>query len=690
MIFGKVAPATSAPLTYNINRNETLAQIVNELANAVGLPPSADVAGNTDSKIIQLVYVVNAAATDLIGMRQWSMLNREASLVIQADYPGQVEKAYDLPIDFDQFVSQTLNNSSSTITGKATLPQEWQALKTLWPGAMTTNTMWRVREGQILFLYPPESPQTITYEYQSIAWCIDADIANQRKNQANKNGDVILLDGYLVALLAKAKWLEINKFDSSAAMRDFLRQYDLRVDNQAAAPVLGMVLNDQYGLGTPGVVIAAGGSGGEGPPGPPGPQGPRGGTGPAGEPGPIGPVGPNGPAGPEGPPGPAGPEGPEGPMGGEAGAVVVAETPPPDPADGQTWLESDTGKTYIWYINPDGFGQWIAIYSSGQPGPEGPTGPVGPQGPQGEAGAGLKYAGRINSSADLPSVYDLTPIGYYWIANDTGNGWAMYENESLQPGKGWVDIGRIVGEKGETGAQGPQGEVGPQGLKGDTGDQGIQGIQGEVGPQGPIGFTGPQGDKGDTGPQGPQGDKGDTGDQGPTGLTGPQGPQGIEGQVGLTGPQGPQGEVGPTGADSTVPGPIGPQGPEGPQGPVGPTGADSTVPGPVGPQGPPGPDGKDGADGMDGETGPQGLDGEVGPVGPQGPAGNEGPTGPQGPMGPQGPQGEPGTPADVARLDALEARCAALEAAMAGKASLNADVRFNSVTAAGEITAFQP
>jgi len=85
-----------------------------------------------------------------------------------------------------------------------------------------------------------------------------------------------------------------------------------------------------------------------------------------------------------------------------------------------------------------------------------------------------------------------------------------------------------------------------------------------------------------------------------------------------------------------------------------------------------------------------------------GPAGADGAPGADGAQGPQGPQGEPGTPADVAEVEALKARCDALEARCArydtdiadlfaqvsNKATLGTDVNFNSVTAAGDITAF--
>lgn len=115
-----------------------------------------------------------------------------------------------------------------------------------------------------------------------------------------------------------------------------------------------------------------------------------------------------------------------------------------------------------------------------------------------------------------------------------------------------VDLGKVVGSvgatgaKGATGPQGPKGDTGAQGPKGDTGAKGATGATGPTGPTGPRGATGaqgPQGPKGATGatgPQGPQGAKGATGAAGAKGATGPTGPRGA------TGPTGPRGATGPT------------------------------------------------------------------------------------------------------------------------------------------------
>lgn len=105
------------------------------------------------------------------------------------------------------------------------------------------------------------------------------------------------------------------------------------------------------------------GTGAAGPTGPPGPQGPIGLTGPAGptgaqgptgatgSQGPIGnqgPTGPTGPTGNTGPQGSTGPAGPTGPQGVPGQPIYVQPDPPPAPANGWTWLDTDDDTLYVW------------------------------------------------------------------------------------------------------------------------------------------------------------------------------------------------------------------------------------------------------------------------------------------------------------------------------------------------------
>lgn len=65
-------------------------------------------------------------------------------------------------------------------------------------------------------------------------------------------------------------------------------------------------------------------------------------------------------------------------------------------------------------------------------------------------------------------------------------------------GTGWANAGSIKGNKGDTGDTGVKGDTGATGSKGDKGETGATGQKGEQGPKGDTGPAGPTGDTGAT------------------------------------------------------------------------------------------------------------------------------------------------------------------------------------------------
>jgi hypothetical protein len=227
-------------MAYQIINDSTLSAIVQNVAQLVSFPTPADPAGDTDPAVIQMVQAVNLAGTDLLSLADWQELTKTHTISIQASPPGVSEQAFALPEDFYEFVDQTQWNSTMQWPAIGPVsPQMWQTLlirQTL----PTLSFYWQVRGGQLYILVPPTSAQTLSFFYQSFAWVRDQDDATLYKNRAVKNGDVILLDSYLVTLLARVKWLEMKGLDSSAAMRDFQVNYENRKGNEKGAPVLSM------------------------------------------------------------------------------------------------------------------------------------------------------------------------------------------------------------------------------------------------------------------------------------------------------------------------------------------------------------------------------------------------------------------------------------------------------------------
>ena len=287
--------------------------------------------------------------------------------------------------------------------------------------------------------------------------------------------------------------------------------------------------------------------------------------------------------------------------------------------------------------------------ASGADGAKGDQGEQGIQGIQGEKGAdgtGIAIQGQLPDPSDLP------PSG-----NTIGDAYLINGDIWIWDGTQWVNGGQIKGEKG---------------------DQGIQGIQGEAGADGAKGETGADGAKGDQGIQGEKGDKGDQGEKGADGT-------GIAIQGQLPDPADLPPSDNTIGDAYLINGDIwiwdGTQWVNGGQ-----------IKGEKGDQGIQGIQGEAGAKGADGAKGDQGIQGEAGAKGDQGEKGDQGI---QGEKGADGANGADGTPADMSRVEALEIRCTTLEAQiadilsqLAGKASLGADVAFNSITAVEDITAF--
>ena len=191
------------------------------------------------------------------------------------------------------------------------------------------------------------------------------------------------------------------------------------------------------------MISATGSSGsggsGDGLPGPMGPRGPQGPMGPSGTPGAPGPMGM------QGVPGPVGPQGPTGPQG----------------------LKGDPGP-----VGPSG-----ANGKDGIDGKDGVDGAQGPAGPQGAAGVGITILGRLPTVADLPKN---AKQGDTYIIDETGDAWSWSDANNA-----FINLGPIVGPKGD------QGPVGPQGMPGQNGQNGLNGNDGGIGPVGPQGPAGP-------------------------------------------------------------------------------------------------------------------------------------------------------------------------------------------------------
>lgn len=232
--------------TYQTNNYQTLQAIVQSVCKMVGYPVPVDPAGSSDPAVQQMIEGLNMAGEDMLNLYGWQRLSKLWEVEIEAETPGQLERAFDLPADFWQFVDQTQWNQDTRLPAIGGVsPQAWQQLRIRMPRVVLTF-LWQIRDGKLWIQSPPSTPQTFSTYYISNGWVVDPDQADSYKNFANKNGDTILIDAYLMKLLTRVKWLEMKGFDSSGAMRDFQVNYENRKANDLGGQVLNMAQTQSF------------------------------------------------------------------------------------------------------------------------------------------------------------------------------------------------------------------------------------------------------------------------------------------------------------------------------------------------------------------------------------------------------------------------------------------------------------
>lgn len=218
----------------------TYVEAVRIIAQSVGHPVPVDVAGSVDEAVLRMGWYVNQACTELKDEHIWNELTKPHTMAIVANSPGQTEKAFDLPADFDRFVDDTHWNRATQMPAIGPVnPQDWQWL-VVRDAMVTTRFMWRLRGGKLWIKSPPEVAQNFSFEYVSRNWAVDGDDATP-KELMTKNGDYHLYPWHIVVLLGRAKWLKNEGYDSSRAESDYFRALEAEVGSNLGATALSLV-----------------------------------------------------------------------------------------------------------------------------------------------------------------------------------------------------------------------------------------------------------------------------------------------------------------------------------------------------------------------------------------------------------------------------------------------------------------
>jgi hypothetical protein len=231
-------------MPYQMTNEQSLATVIQTCCALLSLPQPVSPASSTDPNIILMRTAANMASLEMLNAYEWATLTKMGEIDVFSGIPPATEAtetAFPLPEDFYRFIDQTQWNGAMRFPAVGPVaPQGWMTYM-VFPISANFTLTWQVRQNNIYFLNAPPAPgQKFRFMYLSRGLVIDADDPLVIKNMATKDGDLFVLDGVLMTLMTRIKWLEAKGFDSSAAVRDFLLAFDSRIGAQKGANILSM------------------------------------------------------------------------------------------------------------------------------------------------------------------------------------------------------------------------------------------------------------------------------------------------------------------------------------------------------------------------------------------------------------------------------------------------------------------
>jgi len=208
----------------------TYLDVVNAVARSVGHPTTVDVASSADEAIQRMGFYANLACQELLQLNNWNFQMQAADINIIADFPGQVEKGFNLPVDFHHMTDDTQWDRATQLPAIGPVnPQDWQWL-IVRKALITTRFMWRIRDNQLWVKAPSEESRPFSFEYISKYWARDGSTDNPIIEMVN-SPDYHVYPFTLPIYLTRAKWLDNEGYDASKAYADFHKalQYEIGV-----------------------------------------------------------------------------------------------------------------------------------------------------------------------------------------------------------------------------------------------------------------------------------------------------------------------------------------------------------------------------------------------------------------------------------------------------------------------------
>ena len=228
----------------------TLLQILQQVADKVGIQRPTAVLGSNASEVQELLTYAQEEGRQLVKAGDWQALTREKTFTSLAQ---EVQTGM-VATDLDRFLVNTFWNRSRRrpLLGPIT-PQVWQQQKS-WT-VSPVQDQFRQRGNDILVMPVPPAGETFAYEYITRNFCASSGGTEQDSWQADT--DVPLLRDYLFVLGIAARYLLGNNLPADAMVAEYNVQVQQALSQDGVPMTLYMGSNN-LGVPRPGIIVPEG------------------------------------------------------------------------------------------------------------------------------------------------------------------------------------------------------------------------------------------------------------------------------------------------------------------------------------------------------------------------------------------------------------------------------------------------
>lgn len=218
-------------------RTATANEVVNAAAQELGLLTStvADVYASTDAVVVRLRALLEGMGQDLVRMRPWTHLQKEATVTTVNG-----TASYSLPADYSSMVPLTHWNRSADLPLAGPVgPQGWQLLVSS-DTVSSVTYFFRVQANRLYLNPTPTAADTLAYEYVSAYWVQPSGETTPTAETPTASTDTIWFDKRLLVSGLKLAWLESNGFESTAARNAYEAALSAVSGGDGAQPALSL------------------------------------------------------------------------------------------------------------------------------------------------------------------------------------------------------------------------------------------------------------------------------------------------------------------------------------------------------------------------------------------------------------------------------------------------------------------